>query len=113
MSRASLVLIAPLAVVDQARAMALCLGVKAGITVPLSANGQSPATHYGACTYVGPGWEAILTGQVTPEVDGVTEAEINALRAQLIVDVSDGQCERPHFEAVISAQGLQVVEEQS
>lgn len=106
----SLVLICPAAYKAAANAMGEALGWSGdNLPVALSASGQAPATHYGCHAWSQPSAVAIFTGQVTPEVEGVTPEQIDAIRTQLIVSVDQGQG-RAHFDAVCAANGLQTIE---
>lgn len=107
----SLVLIAPAALKDAANAMGNALGWSGeNLSVPLSANGQEPATHYGCHAWAMPIGVAIFTGQTTPVAEGYSPDQINALRAQMIVSVdAAGMSGSEHFAATLSAHGLQAI----
>ena len=111
----SLVVICPAAVRDQLIAVGQPLGVYSNMAVELSADGSAPATHYGSHAWAGVEFVAIMTGQVVPEIEGVSEAEINALLGAITVSVDpvvDEQLltKRAHFDYVIEQLGLQVLE---
>lgn len=83
----SLVVIAPIAVWPSLVSMNLALGHAAGVGVPLSASGNDPATHLGLHTWAGDDFIAIATGEVTPEIEGVTPEQIAGLLAAITVSV--------------------------
>lgn len=83
----SLVVIAPIAVWPSLVSMNLALGYAAGGGVPLSADGNEPATHLGLHTWASDEFIAIATGVVTPEIEGVTPEEIAGLLAAITVSV--------------------------
>jgi len=97
---------------DTCIAMAAALGYAAGLSVPLSATGEAPATHYGLHTWAGPEFTAIMTGQVTPEIDGYTAQNIADLLAAITVSVDppSGATKRTHFNEVIADLGLTVIQ---
>lgn len=113
----SLVVICPDALRDDLLAMGAALGVDGGMSVPLSSDGGEPVTHYGAHSWAGPEFVAIMTGQVTPEIAGVASEDIEAMLSLITVSVDpvvDEQTltKRAHFEHVIDGLGLQRVEAQ-
>ena len=108
----SLVVVCP----DELKAEVLALGmmlnppIDGGLSVPLSADGTEPATHWGAHAWATPEFVAIMTGQVVPDVPGATQEEITQVLSQIIVSVNaDGLTMRPHFNHVVSGCGLAIV----
>jgi hypothetical protein len=113
----SIVMIIPAALQDKANKLACALGhdVLPGNTfsVPLSADGSEPATHYGCRTAAQQNFVDLLTaaGQGSlPDVPWadfeLTEADIPAVLSALIIDVKPASEAQGHFEAVIEARGL-------
>lgn len=109
----SLVVICP----DALKADVLTLGlmldppIDGGLSVPLSSDGSEPATHWGCHAWATPQFVAIMTGQVTPEIPGVTPEQIAGILSQITVSVdANGLTMRAHFDHVIAGLGLQVVE---
>ena len=94
-------------------------GVDGGMSVPLSADGTDPATHWGSHSWAGPEFVAIMTKQVTVEVEGYDEAAINAILDLCIVSVDkvvDAGLEterklknREHFDAVLADESLAII----
>jgi hypothetical protein len=108
----SLVVICPAEVRGTLIGFGAAIGVSAGMVVELSADGSAPPTHYGSHSWAGPDFVAIMTGQVTPEIDGVSEAEIAAVLGQCTVSVDpvvDDQLltKAAHFDHVAASLGLQ------
>lgn len=103
----SLVVVASEALWPTVRALNNALGYEAGEGVPLSADGQEPATHRGLHTWARPDFVALATGQVTPDIPGYTPEQIAGLLAQLTVSVdANGLTSRPHFDHVLSTMSL-------
>jgi hypothetical protein len=70
------------------------------LSVPLSATGQEPATHWGARADVGGEFLAMLAD---PPPDAVPLLDV------LHIDLRDTDDAYGHWEGVLAAQGLQVV----
>lgn len=109
----SLVVICP----EISKADVLALGmmldppVDGGLSVPLSADGSEPATHWGAHAWATPEFVAIMTGQVVPEIEGVTPEQIAGVLSQITVSVdANGLSMRAHFDYVITEHDLKIVE---
>ncbi len=116
----SLVAIVPAAQQEAANRLSCALGYDAlpgnTFSVPLSATGQAPATHYGCRSLAKQEFLDILTaaaGGQLPPVDwteyGVTETDITAVLASLIIDQRPADQSEGHAETVLAAQGLAVV----
>ena len=88
--------------------------IDGGLSVPLSADGLDPATHWGAHAWASPEFVAIMTGHITPEIPGITPEEIAGVLSQITVSVdAEGLMMRAHFDHVLIDRGLQVVEDPS
>lgn len=79
-------------------------------TVPLRC--LTPASPYGLHTWVGAEFVAIMTGQITPTMDGFTAQEVVDFRNATIVSVdpSTGEQARAHFDLATTTAGLQMVD---
>jgi hypothetical protein len=117
----SIVMIVPAELQDTANRLSCALGhdVLPGDTfsVPLSATGAEPATHYGCRTAAQQSFVDLLAeaGQgslpdVAWEDFGLTEADVPAVLSALIIDVKPASEAQGHFEAVVGARGLVRVE---
>jgi len=109
----SLVVICPDALRDEVLALGMMLDppIDGGLSVPLSVDGSEPVTHWGCHAWATPQFVAIMTGQVTPEIPGVTPEQIAAILSQLTVSVdAEGLTMRAHFDHVIGDLGLRVIE---
>lgn len=122
----------------EAERLMLELGRKYAFTVPLSANGRAPATHWGLHTHETPELATMIMGEVAPKIAEEIAREKNATRkARLIADRDKlispetrsrtsaqvdasrskmlrsrdrhGEKNGPHFEAFAAAQGLQII----
>ena len=101
----SLVIICPAALKPAATALAEQLGWTGdNLTVPLSANGQAPATHFGCHAWAREDAVAVFT---TPNAD----AQVEAVRAQLIVSARDDLSAGEHFGAACAGATLSRVDE--
>lgn len=110
----STVLIVPAPLLAPANMLAAVLGWGPSCySVPLSASGNEPATHYGLHTWAEDGFLAMVANAqdgVAPE--GLAEAgfdlaQLQAILGALIMSVrpaNDG-----HFDAVLAANGLKMV----
>lgn len=113
----SIVMIVPAELQDTANRLSCALGhdMLPGNTfsVPLSADGSEPATHFGCRTAAKQEFIDILTsaGQGDlPEIEwadfGLTIEEIAPVLAALIVDVRPAEQASGHFDAVLAGNGL-------
>lgn len=113
----SIVMIVPAALRETANRLACALGHDelpgSTYSVPLSADGADPATHYGCRTAAQPSFAAILAaagGGSLPEIDwaayDLSEADIAAVLAGLIANVRPAQQADGHFDDVLAAHGL-------
>ena len=117
----SLVTICPDAAKAALLALGEAVGVSGGMSVPLSADGNEPATHWGSHAWAGPEFVGFMTGQALPDPlpEGVTAEDIaNVLSlCTIAVDtvVDEGLeterklSKREHFNHVASGLGLQVI----
>lgn len=95
----SLVAICPAALVDAANAWCAEMGFGSpSFTVPLSADGSEPATHYGLRADVSTNGQALIEANVPPELASVTR------------DYSETLWGLEHFEAVCGGLDLMRVE---
>lgn len=111
----SLVVIAPIAVWPSLVAMVTALDNDAGVGSPLSADGSEPATHLGLHAWASDTFVAIATGEVTPEIEGVTPEQIAGLLASITVSVAPEVNEvtltnSAHYDHVAAGLGLIRVE---
>jgi hypothetical protein len=106
----SLVLIIPADLRDDANALGVALGMGSdNYSVPLSADGSAPATYYGLHAWASDEFIAMLdSGQLPPDVD-FPQDEFDAIMAASIQSVQSDPA--GHFNAVIAANGLEVVNE--
>ena len=108
----SCVLILPDAQVATGNAVSEAMGWGSpAYTIPLSADGTEPATHYGLRTWSDEAFQAMLESQVYPPQlaqAGITEAAYAAMIGALVWSFWPDYV--GHFDAVIGEQGLQVVE---
>ncbi len=113
----SIVMIIPAALQDTANRLSCALGhdVLPGNTfsVPLSADGSEPATHYGCRTAAKQEFVDIISSAADgdlPEIEwadfGLTVEDIAPVLAALIVDVRPADQASGHFDAVAAGHGL-------
>lgn len=112
-----MVLIVPAALMDDANSIAVSLGydVAPGKTysVPLSGDGQQPATHYGCHTWTDGAFAGMLSAALElgalPPIDwgDLDEARVLAVCDALTVSVRDDMDQ--HFSDVIATAGLSIV----
>lgn len=116
MSLNSLVVIAPVALLQQAESLSAAVSPEWGtgnLTVPLSSDGTAPATHMGCRAWEYGAWSdaiAALNAGHVPE--GFTAQDVQDLLSALIVDIiedTDLAGGRAHFNTVIAANSLQKV----
>lgn len=107
----SFVLIIPAALADTANALGEAMGWGPGsYSVPLSANGLAPASHYGLHTWAEQSFadmlEAAGTGTIPPELAaaGYPAQDFAAVLAGLIVSVRDDSV--GHWQDAIAGVGL-------
>lgn len=110
----SCVLITPVANRDAANQLAELMGWGPGsYSVPLSADGTEPATHFGLHAWVQPEFEALLSGAaegIMPEglaQAGYPEAVFLGIMASLITSLRDDMT--GHWQDVLTTSGLQTV----
>lgn len=116
----SVVLICPAALQEKSNLLACALGhdVLPGNTfsVPLSADGNAPATHYGCHTVAQLSFvqmfQAAGQGQL-PDIVwgdfGLTEADVWEVLGELIVSPRQDLSGREHFESVLSENSLTTI----
>lgn len=113
----SIVMIVPAALQDTANRLSCALGhdMLPGNTfsVPLSADGSEPATHYGCRTAAKQEFVDILTSAGTGDLPdiawadfGLTVEDIAPVLAALIVDVRPAELASGHFDDVAEYSGL-------
>lgn len=116
----SIVIIVPAALKDKADYLSCAIGHDDmpgnTFSVPLSADGSEPATHYGCRTTAKQEFIDIMTGAETgqlPDVDwseyNLTEQDITDILTQQILDVRDAGEMSVHFGDVMETHGLAIV----
>lgn len=96
-----MVSVAPSAFVDAANALVEAQGWgPLNYSVPLSATGSAPATHYGLAAHVQPSVAATIANAAAASQD------VAAVIAHVVVDIRDDEWGRQHFERVIADLGL-------
>jgi hypothetical protein len=109
----SCVLILPLDQVATGNAVGEAMGWGPdNYSVPLSADGSEPATHYGLHAWAADSFQGLIeSGVYPPELAqaGVTQAAYEAMMAVLIYSFQGDTT--GHFDAVIADNGLMVVTE--
>ena len=107
----SAVLIIPASLRDQANALGEAMGWGPdNYSVPLSASGSEPPTHFGLHAWAQPSFAAMLAGVAqgdVPEVPGLSAAQVAEVVGALIV--SFAEIAGWHWERVLADNGLQVV----
>jgi hypothetical protein len=107
----STVLILPLDQVATGNAVGNAMGWgPESYSVPLSADGSEPATHYGLHAWAGDAFQQMIeTAYYPPEVEaaGISQAEYDAMMALLIYSFWPDYTD--HFATVCADNGLQVV----
>ena len=102
----SFVMICPVASKAAVEAFGQALGYSGQeFSVPLSADGAAPPTHYGLHTWALP--ETVAMFMTDAAVPGLGPAQIAWLRATLIMSASTEITGGAHFDAVCAAHGLQ------
>lgn len=108
----SCVLILPVDQVPTGKAVSEAMGWGPNsYSVPLSADGTPPVTHYGLHAWVTEEFQALIeTGAYPPQVEaaGITQAVYDAMMAALISSFWPDYV--GHFATVCADNGLQVVE---
>jgi hypothetical protein len=105
----SLVLIIPAPLRDEANALGAALDMGPdNYSVPLSANGQEPATHWGLHGWAQQSFIDMIDAGVMPEGLDYPQADFDAVMAALIVSARDDMT--GHFADVLDANGLTAVE---
>lgn len=116
----SVVIIVPVALKDKANYLSCAIGHDDmpgnTFSVPLSADGSKPVTHYGCRTTAKQEFLDIMTGAETgqlPDVDwseyNLTEQDIADILTQQILDVRDASEMSGHFGDVIKASDLNYI----
>ena len=117
----SLVTICPDAAKAALLALGEAVGVSGGMSVPLSADGNDPPTHWGSHAWAGPEFVAMMTGQAIPDPlpEGVTAEDISnvlslcTIAVDTVIDegleTEQRLTKRAHFDHVASGLGLQVI----
>lgn len=120
----SLVTICPDAAKAALLALGEAVGVAGGMSVPLSATGAEPATHWGSHAWCGTEFAGFMTGQGYPDPlpEGVTTEDIDNILGLCTVGVDTVVDEgleterqltkRAHFDHIISGLGLQVISQE-
>lgn len=110
----SLVLIVPSPLKDAANSVGQIIGWTGdNLSVPLSASGNAPATHWACHSWAQAIAAAWLTGTPLPESFGIDQAQVDGLLSQITVSVdANGLQGGEHFAAVIADASLQRVEAQ-
>ncbi|MEN9936054.1 MAG: hypothetical protein RLZZ387_2633 [Chloroflexota bacterium] len=107
----SCVLLLPDNQVDTGNAVSEAMGWGSpAYTVPLSADGSEPASHWGLHTWAGDDLQAMIeTGFYPPQVEdaGITQDAYNAMLAVLIYSFWQDYVD--HFATVCAENGLTVV----
>ncbi|NRA29168.1 MAG: hypothetical protein HRU11_02820 [Parvularculaceae bacterium] len=75
-------------------------------SIPLSASGQEPVTHWGLNTLTTQAFVNVLSGQVPDGVDSQVFQQLSSLQ---IVSIKPSSDYRGHFAEVLLAEGLQSV----
>lgn len=117
MSLNSLVVIAPVAILEQAEALAGSVSPEWGtdnlLTIPLSSDGSKPATHIGCRAWDYGAWGRAIAALNAGHVpDGMTANKVHDILDALIVDIiedTDLAGGRAHFNTVLATHGLQKV----
>lgn len=113
----SIVMIVPASLRDIGNRLSCALGHDTlpgnTFSIPLSADGSEPATHYGCRTAAQQSFADLLSaaGQgVLPDIDwteyGLTVEDIGAVLARLIADVRPAEDADGHFDAAAAGHGL-------
>lgn len=121
----SLVLAVPADLQHKANAVAVALGHDVlpshTYSVPISATGADPATHFGCHTWATDGFvdaiNACRSGASPPPAPwgavGLTEDDVIAVCSALVVSVSDENASPlEHFETTLAANGLRSIKPQ-
>lgn len=113
----SAVLILPAALRSAGNELAVAMGHDQApgrtYSVPLSGNGQSPATHYGTHAWVSEAFVATLQGAAQGQIpQGLNEQLVASVLGGLISSVGSELPAREHFDSVLTANGLKEVHAQ-
>ena len=101
----SLIALTPVSFKPTAEALGQAMGHGGNeFTVPVYTGASH--THYALEAKVTPSTAAIWAGEAYPPVEGFTTEQIDGIRSQLIISLSDELEPLPHFHAVLSANGL-------
>lgn len=118
----SIVMIVPAALQETANRLACALGHDTlpgdTFSVPLSADGAEPATHYGCRSAAQQSFVDLLTAAGSGSLPDVpwedfrlTMDDISAVLAVLAADVRPAQQQDGHFAAVLATVGLKLVDQ--
>lgn len=111
----SCVLLLPLDLRDEGNRMGAAMGWgPENFSVPLSADGSEPATHWGLHAWAADSFPAMLASETIPEelsTAGFTQAEWDAIRAGMIQSFWADYVD--HFNSVITENGLSVVQKET
>jgi hypothetical protein len=104
----SCVLILPAALRAKGNALGEALGHGPNsYSVPLSATGSEPATHYGLHTWADQAFLALLSDPHVPDGVDYPQADLDAVAGSLVASVRDDV--QGHFAEVVAGDGLAVV----
>jgi hypothetical protein len=78
-------------------------------SVPLSANGQEPATHYGCHSWMSPGFVDTIREAIQGRLPEGIEELVATVVSGLICSFDGGMAARDHFDMVLSANGLKQI----
>lgn len=105
----SLVMICPADALDAVGEAIAPLGYSAAeFSVPLSAGGADPATHFGLCAWAQS--ETALAWTIAPELPPLSSDQLAWLRSTLIISTQTDGFPADHFAAVLAARGLRRIE---
>lgn len=102
----SVCILVPAAMREAAIEMARPLGYEAGFLRGVGPTANGTATHFGQHSWEGDALIAIVTGRVTPDIEGVTPEQIAAMVAMLDVSVSTEKEGREHWNGMLATRNL-------
>lgn len=102
----SIVVIVPIGMESQAIALSGALGHSAHFAQELSANGDEPATHKIMHAWGTDGFAAIMSQQVSFDIPGASQGDIDNFFAAIVVDVRKAIKAVDHVNAVLIDAGL-------
>jgi hypothetical protein len=110
----SCVLILPIDQVETGNAVGVAMGWGPNnFSVPLSADGYLPATHYGLHSWVEPWFKDLIeSGEYPPQLaeSDITEQQYQDMLAVLVYSFWDDYV--GHWDAVLAEQGLEIADEE-